>query len=121
MKNINHYIFEKLKIDKDIKVNKKHDMYYVIPRSDIYKECIKKYELSFVNTNNYGWSGFILWDKVIKSLLKKYKEYLDKYPENFTIYEIPDKYNNTEEFKNDIEKKVLNIENLTKIENEEFK
>ena len=120
MKTINLYITEKLKINKDSKLSA-HDMYYVIPRYNIFTECMKKYEHNKIDTNNKRDVGFILWVSDIKYLLKKYHDYITKYPNDFNIYEIPNEYDTCDTFKDDIEKFRIKIEDLTKIKNEDFK
>ena len=120
MKPLYSFIFEKLHLNKDIKVSG-HDMYYVIPRNDAFKECMKKYENSRINTNNHGDTAFILWEPDIKYLLKKYHDDITEYPDDFNIYEIPDEYDTCDTFKNDVEKSIIKIEDLTKIKNEDFR
>ena len=120
MKDLNDYIIEKLKINKDTEISIR-DIYYVVPRCDVFKECKKKYEDSKINANNQGDTGFILWEGDIKYLLKKYNYDIEQFPDDFNIYIIPDEYDSRNIFKNDIEKCKIKIEDLEKINNEDFK
>jgi len=119
MKDINNYILEKLHLSKDTKTSVR-DIYYVIPRSDVFKECIKKYENSKINTNNQGDTGFLLWEGDIKYLLKKYNYDIKPFPQDLNIYIIPDEYDSRDIFKDDIEKFKIKIQDLEKINNEDF-
>ena len=120
MKNLNNYIFEKLKINKNTKTDN-HDMFYVIFLGDMFDKCRKTYELSMIKSNNQGTLGFILWKVEIRNLLIQHYKLLENYPKYLNIYEIPNRYNDWEEFKKDIESFKLKIEDLNKIENDEFK
>lgn len=120
MKALYNFLFEKLHLNKDIKVSG-HDMYFVIPRNNVFSECMLKYERNIIHTNNERDTGFILWGPDIKYLLKKYHDDITKYPNDLNIYEIPDEYDTWNTFKEDVEKFKIKIEDLTKIENEDFR
>ena len=119
MKNLNNYIFEKLKINKDTKTDN-HDMFYVIFLGDMFEKCRKTYDLSMVKNNNQGTIGFILWNVEIRNLLIQNNKLLEKYPRYLNIYEIPNDYDTWDVFKKDIESGKLKIEDLNKIKNEDF-
>ena len=115
MKRINTYITEKLKLNKDTELE--DTMYYIVPRGDMFKECKENYEL--IRPNNVGDYGFILHESDIKYLLGKYYH---RSGNNIEIYKIPQEYKDKLDlFKNDIEKWKVKIEDLLRLENEEFK
>ena len=122
MKNLNNYILEKLRINKDTKIvssiNSK--IFYIIPRGEIFDYCNKNFKVNKVGLNNEQDYGFLAWDVEIKLLIKKLKKELNKYPKDLTIYGIPKKYEGLNSFINDIQSYSLTINELTKIDYEEF-
>lgn len=125
MLHISNYITEKLSLRKGVQ-RAEHDMFFVIPRSNIFIECMQKYKghgkrAYAYDNHNHSEVGFILWKPDIKYFLKKYNDIISKNSEMFCIYDIPYDYKTTDTFLDDLENEKLHIEDLEKLDNEDFR
>lgn len=112
------YILEKLKINKNIGTLK--DKCYIIPFGDIEDLCKDEYGET-QHINNLYLYGYIVDKKWLKKYFKDYNiKKLDIQNPNAgetAIYDIPDKYYDINTFKNDLEEKNIEVEDLKRIIN----
>ena len=124
MKELNTYIVEKFRISKDRKYSKKRDYYYMIPLdNELYLYCHKKYDDlgEKVPRNDKHLLGYTIFKDDLNYLWNKFngKKY-EKEHSFWFIYEIPEKYTNKEDFREDIRTHKLKIAELTKLTHEDI-
>ena len=104
MRNLNNFIIERLKLNKDTKIsnnNFSEKNCIFIPFDDIYDELMNKYNKYRINQDQ-GFVIFIIPIEVVKNY---------KYSHGRAVYKIPDKYNDFDELKDDYIKGKLKIDN----------
>jgi len=114
MRNLNNFIIERLKLNKDTKIRQSFSEEYciVVPFELKWSVFCQKYEQWSI----CGHGDFNFFIIPIKDVIEKTIE-LKKYNESVEIYKIPNKYDSFEELKTDHKNKKFriqggNLENL---------
>lgn len=104
MRNLNNFITERLKLNKNTKINNSNfnkENCILIPFSTDYQELIDQYD----NYRICPEQGFVIFIIPIEAV-KNYK-----YSRGRDVYKIPDKYNHFDEIKDDYMNGKLKIDN----------
>lgn len=121
MNNLKEYIIEKLKINKDSKIQGTLENFvFVIADNEAYDALIKDYAYARIKIGRDGPDGFIIPFEDIKSYCKKYNN-PSKYEWNIIVYRIPDNYSTITNFIDTYEKGKISVEELEIIEDNELK
>lgn len=110
MRNLNNFITERLKLNKDTKISNSNftkENCIFIPFNDIYRGLIDQYN-NYRIRPKHGYVIFIIPIKAVKNC---------EYSHGRAVYKIPDKYNDFNEIKDDYINGKLKIDNnLEKLE-----
>lgn len=116
MKNLNHYILEKLKLNKNSQAEKltdeefldadTKDYLFVVPYGDGFQDLADKYGETYIV------SGY---DETAGWILPKSEADNDKFIRDYDVFNIPDKYDTIVQFMRDYEGGKITVEDLNLI------
>jgi len=117
MIQLNNYILEKLKLDKNIKTKEFDEKFlFIIPFGDAYDFFKKDFIDALITSDNES-NGFIIPIDYIKD---NYKKWIDTYNYSYELYRIPSSYQDIEQFEDDYKDGTITPEDLEKIENDDL-
>ena len=121
MNNLREYIIEKLKIDKDSKIQGTSDNFvFVFAYNEAYDALIKDYADAKTDSKGSEPDGFIIPLEDIKSYCKKYNN-PSKKEWNIIVYRIPDGWSTITDFIDAYEEGKILSDELEIMEDNELK